>query len=68
MISTSLFSTEGDVWNQTFVFGPTFELNKTALAIEGLPQLTGSYVWYNMTASWGVRFYAIKTLAHRDVD
>lgn len=41
MISTSIFTDEGNRWNQTFVFGPTFQLNQTALDIEGLPRLTG---------------------------
>lgn len=54
MISTSIFNADGNRWNQTFVFGPTFQLNNTALEIEGLPRLTGSYVWLNMTASWSV--------------
>lgn len=54
MISTSVFNADGDLWNQTFVFGPTFDLNKTALEIEGIPHLAGSYVWLNMTASWAV--------------
>lgn len=41
MISTSVFDMDGNVWNQTFVFGPTFQLNQTALDIEGLPRLSG---------------------------
>lgn len=55
MISTSIFDANGHRWNQSFVFGPTFQLNETALEIEGIPHLTGSYVWANMTASWAVR-------------
>lgn len=55
MISTSIFAPDGQRWNQTLVFGPYFELNKTALDVEGIPRLTGSYVWANMTASWSVR-------------
>ncbi|KAF8309084.1 OPT superfamily oligopeptide transporter [Clavulina sp. PMI_390] len=54
MISTSVFNADGDRWNQTFVFGPTFTLNQTALDIEGIPHLTGSYVWANITASWSI--------------
>lgn len=44
------------VYNQAKVFGPTFELNSTALAEEGLPLFTGSYVWTLMANNWAVRF------------
>ncbi|KAF8328081.1 OPT oligopeptide transporter protein-domain-containing protein [Cantharellus anzutake] len=52
MLSTSIFNLQGDRYNQTFVFGTKFQLNETALAIEGLPQLTGTTVWTYMTSCW----------------
>jgi hypothetical protein len=64
MISTSVFAADGELWNQTFVFGPTYELNKTALAIEGIPHLTGSYVWAGMTASWSVRLVILRVMKY----
>ncbi|KAF8311038.1 oligopeptide transporter [Cantharellus anzutake] len=54
MLSTSIFNLQGDRYNQTFVFGTKFQLNETALAIEGLPQLTGTTVWTYMTACWSI--------------
>ena len=41
MLSTSLFSQNGTIYNQRAVFGTTFSLNETALAEVGLPALTG---------------------------
>ena len=41
MLSTSLFSQNGSIYDQETVFGPTFTLNETALAEVGLPALTG---------------------------
>ena len=43
MLSTSLFSQNGTIYNQRAVFGSTFSLNETALAEVGLPALTGVY-------------------------
>ncbi|KAF8512057.1 oligopeptide transporter [Gautieria morchelliformis] len=54
LLSTSIFAANGTVYNQTFVFGPTFTLNETAYEIEGRPFLTGSNVWSNMTAAWAI--------------
>jgi len=54
LLSTSIFAANGSRYNQTFVFGSTFTLNETAYAIEGRPFLTGSNVWANMTAAWGI--------------
>ncbi|CAE6446396.1 unnamed protein product [Rhizoctonia solani] len=54
MLSTSIFGTDGKRYNQTAVFGPTFTLNHTALEEHGLPHLTGSNVWTNMTACWSI--------------
>lgn len=54
MLSTSIFGTDGKRYNQTAVFGPTFTLNNTALHEYGLPHLTGSNAWGNMTACWSV--------------
>ncbi|KAG6812896.1 hypothetical protein H0H92_015631 [Tricholoma furcatifolium] len=56
MLSSSLFSRDGsgDVYNQTAVFGPTFQLNQTALQEVGLPALTGSNAWTNLTANLSI--------------
>ncbi|CAE6344031.1 Oligopeptide transporter 5 Short=AtOPT5 [Rhizoctonia solani AG-1 IB] len=54
MLSTSIFGSDGKRYNQTAVFGPTFSLNHTALEEYGLPHLTGSNVWTNMTACWSI--------------
>ncbi|KAF8758283.1 Peptide transporter MTD1 [Rhizoctonia solani] len=54
MLSTSIFGSDGKRYNQTAVFGPTFTLNHTALEEYGLPHLTGSNVWANMTACWSI--------------
>ncbi|KAF9519299.1 hypothetical protein BS47DRAFT_1324590 [Hydnum rufescens UP504] len=54
MLSTSIFTLNGTRYNQTFVFGPSFRLNETALQIEGLPQLAGPTVWTYMTACWSI--------------
>ncbi|KAG8768545.1 hypothetical protein FRC12_005500, partial [Ceratobasidium sp. 428] len=54
MLSTSIFGMDGKRYNQTAVFGPTFTLNHTALEEHGLPHLTGSNAWGNMTACWSI--------------
>jgi len=54
LLSTSIFSSNGSVYNQEFVFGPTFTLNETAYEIEGRPFLTGSNVWSNMAQNWAI--------------
>ncbi|QRV86418.1 OPT oligopeptide transporter protein [Ceratobasidium sp. AG-Ba] len=54
MLSTSIFGMDGKRYNQTAVFGPTFTLNHTALEQHGLPHLTGSGAWGNMTACWSI--------------
>ncbi|KAF8508624.1 OPT oligopeptide transporter protein-domain-containing protein [Hysterangium stoloniferum] len=54
LLSTSIFSSDGSIYNQTLVFGPTFTLNQTAYEIEGRPFLTGSNVWSNMTQNWAI--------------
>ncbi|KAG8688199.1 hypothetical protein FRC09_013053, partial [Ceratobasidium sp. 395] len=54
MLSTSIFGIDGKRYNQTAVFGPTFTLNHTALEEYGLPHLTGSNAWGNMTACWSI--------------
>ncbi|KAG8716814.1 hypothetical protein FRC08_008755 [Ceratobasidium sp. 394] len=54
MLSTSIFGDDGKRYNQTAVFGPTFTLNHTALEEYGLPHLTGSNAWGDMTACWSI--------------
>ena len=55
MLSTSIFSSNGSIYDQQAVFGSTFSLNQTALAQVGLPALTGSNAWSNLTANLAVR-------------
>jgi hypothetical protein len=55
MLSTSLFNHNGSIYQQTAVFtGDNFMLNQTALAEVGLPALTGSNAWSNLTANLAV--------------
>lgn len=54
MLSTSIFSGNGSIYHQSAVFGPRFELNQTALNEVGLPALTGSNAWSNLTANLAV--------------
>ncbi|KAG6839241.1 hypothetical protein H0H93_005880, partial [Arthromyces matolae] len=51
MLSTAIFSANGSVYHQSAVFGTTFQLNQTALEEVGLPALTGSNAWANLTAN-----------------
>lgn len=55
MLSTSLFGSDGNIYNQSAVFGTTFQLNQTALNEIGLPALTGmclSFVSRSFPPSW----------------
>lgn len=54
MLSTSIFSVNGSVYHQSAVFGTTFQLNQTALNEVGLPALTGSNAWHNLTANLAI--------------
>ncbi|EMD38929.1 hypothetical protein CERSUDRAFT_112637 [Gelatoporia subvermispora B] len=54
MLSTSLFGSDGSIYNQSAVFGSTFQLNQTALSEIGLPALTGSNAWANLTANLAI--------------
>lgn len=54
-MSTSIFDSTGKVYNQSFVFGPSFSLNETAYDILGQPYLTATNVWASMGQSWAVR-------------
>ena len=54
MLSTSIFSSNGSVYDQSTVFGTAFQLNQTALSEVGLPHLTGSNVWVNITNNLAV--------------
>ncbi|KAF9460047.1 oligopeptide transporter [Collybia nuda] len=54
MLSTSIFSANGSVYHQSAVFGSTFQLNYTALEEVGLPALTGSNAWANLTANLAI--------------
>ena len=54
MLSTSIFSSNGSIYDQFAVFGSQSELNQTALDIVGLPALTGSNAWANLTSNLAV--------------
>ena len=54
MLSTSIFSSDGSIYNQSAVFDSQFQLNRTALDIIGLPALTGSNAWANLTSNLAV--------------
>ena len=54
MLSTSLFASNGTRYPQSVIFGDTFTLNKTALAEVGLPALTGSNAWSNLTQNLAI--------------
>ncbi|KAH9983191.1 OPT oligopeptide transporter protein-domain-containing protein [Russula compacta] len=55
MLSTSLFSSNGSIYNQRAVFtGPNFQLNRTALDEIGLPALTGSNAWLGLMSSLSI--------------
>ncbi|KAF9492268.1 oligopeptide transporter [Pleurotus eryngii] len=54
MLSSSIFSSNGSVYNQSAVFGPSFTLNRTALNEVGLPALTGSNAWHGLTANLSI--------------
>ncbi|KIP01135.1 hypothetical protein PHLGIDRAFT_131357 [Phlebiopsis gigantea 11061_1 CR5-6] len=54
MLSTSLFAANGTIYPQAAVFGSTSTLNQTALNEIGLPALTGSNAWTNLTANLAI--------------
>ncbi|EPT02055.1 hypothetical protein FOMPIDRAFT_1119079 [Fomitopsis schrenkii] len=54
MLSTSIFSADGTVYDQASVFGPGGILNQTALDTVGLPALTGSNAWAQLTANLSI--------------
>lgn len=72
MLSSSIFSANGSVYQQSAVFGTTFQLNQTALEEIGLPALTGSNAWHNLTANLAVsgshtKPFRASYLSHRSV-
>ncbi|KAF8182044.1 oligopeptide transporter [Pholiota molesta] len=54
MLSTSIFSSNGSIYHQSAIFGTQFQLNQTALEEVGLPALTGSNAWANLTANLAI--------------
>lgn len=54
MLSTSIFSGNGSVYQQSAVFDSQFRLDETALEEVGLPFLTGSNAWFNFTLNLAV--------------
>ncbi|TFK71695.1 oligopeptide transporter [Pluteus cervinus] len=54
MLSTSIFSSNGSIYDQSAVFGTNFQVNQTALEEIGLPALTGSNAWANLTANLAI--------------
>ena len=65
MLSTSIFSSNGSIYDQSTVFGSQFELNRTALDIVGLPALTGSNAWSNLVSNLSVSVLLGKRLGLR---
>ena len=74
MLSTSIFSANGSIYDQQAVFGTNFQLNETALAEVGLPALTGSNAWSNLTSNLSVchpcclNFLMVNDVLYRLVD
>ncbi|KAI5833165.1 peptide transporter MTD1 [Schizophyllum commune Tattone D] len=54
MLSTSIFNSNGTVYNQAAVFGSNGVLNETALEEFGLPAMTGSNAWSNFAQNLGI--------------
>ncbi|KIM57237.1 hypothetical protein SCLCIDRAFT_1143537 [Scleroderma citrinum Foug A] len=54
MLSSSIFSSNGSVYDQSAIFGTAFQLNRTALNEVGLPHLTGSQVWQSIAGSLAI--------------
>ena len=54
MLSTSIFSSNGSIYEQSAVFDSEFQLNQTALDVIGLPALTGSNAWANLVQNLAV--------------
>ncbi|KAI0068493.1 OPT superfamily oligopeptide transporter [Artomyces pyxidatus] len=55
MLSSSIFAANGSIYEQSAVFtGTDVHLNQTALDIVGLPALTGSNAWNNLTANLAI--------------
>ncbi|CAA7257463.1 unnamed protein product [Cyclocybe aegerita] len=54
MLSSSIFSSNGSIYHQSAVFGTHFQLNQTALEEIGLPALTGSNAWSNLTQNLAI--------------
>ncbi|KAG6328511.1 hypothetical protein ID866_10578 [Astraeus odoratus] len=54
MLSTSIFSSNGSVYDQATVFGTTFQLNQTVLEEVGLPHMTGSNIWAKTTTNLAI--------------
>ncbi|KAH9840269.1 oligopeptide transporter [Rhodofomes roseus] len=62
MLSTSIFSSNGTVYDQAAVFGSGGILNQTALDAVGLPALTGSNAWSQLTANLAIGGLVAHTL------
>ncbi|OBZ73648.1 Oligopeptide transporter 1 [Grifola frondosa] len=54
MLSSSIFSSNGSIYNQSAIFGNTFNLNQTVLEEIGLPALTGLNAWANLMANLAI--------------
>ena len=67
MLSTSIFSSNGSIYKQSAVFDSHFQLNKTALDIIGLPALTGSNAWANLTSNLAVSLLVRKRFGLGDL-
>lgn len=50
LLSTSMFYSNGSVFDLSAMLGVTFQINQTAINEVGMPQLTGSNLWYNIAS------------------
>ena len=62
MLSTSIFSSNGSIYKQSAVFDSQFRLNQTALDVIGLPALTGSNAWANLSSNLAVSLLVRETV------
>jgi len=45
-----MFYSNGSVFDLSAMLGVTFQINQTAINEVGMPQLTGSNLWYNIAS------------------
>ncbi|KAJ7581065.1 OPT oligopeptide transporter [Mycena floridula] len=62
-MSTSLFGTDGEIYNQSAVIGPDYKLNQAALEVIGLPRYTSTYaisqLAYNLSLGSAITYILV---------